>query len=112
MATDSDFSRLDAARHKDVIEALHGDIAEMKGALRELTAAITKLALIEQQMSYSARAQERAFTALEKLETRVSDIERQLPLIARTNVWVERVVIAAAAASLMFVAKASGLIGG
>jgi phage baseplate assembly protein W len=89
---------------------LHEDVSEMKVVLRDLASAITKLAVIEQQQAYSAQAQERAFTALEKLEARISVVEHKLPDVARTSVWVDRAVWGGAAAAVVYVAKKVGLL--
>lgn len=98
---------------------LHQDVGEVKAVLSKLTEAITKLALIEQQQGQTALSVERVFREIEKItlrsertESRVAAIETQLPVIVRTNVWVERFLIAAAAAAVVFVAKAAGLFGG
>jgi phage shock protein A len=90
--------------------ALHEDITEMKLVLRELTAAITKLALIEQQQAQAAHAQERAFKSLEKVEQRVSELERRMPEFSRSSAWVDRAVWATAAASLVMLFKKSGFL--
>lgn len=92
------------------LETLHGDVGEMKTVLRELTQAITKLALIEERQTQAAAAQERAFAALKDVESRVSKIEHKLPEISRSSVWVDRAVWAAAAAALTFAAKKVGLL--
>lgn len=91
------------------LSMLHEDVGEMKTVLRELTSAVNKLALVEQQQGQMAQAIERAFGTIEKIENRVTEIERRLPEVTRTSIWVDRGVWAAAAASLMFLAKKSGL---
>jgi hypothetical protein len=113
MPNDSDFARLETARkHASIderMESLHEDVTDIKGALNRLTDAITKLALIEQQQAYAHKAQERAFQTIERIESRVSYIEQQLPLLSRSSVWTERAMVAGAGAAVMFVAKQSGL---
>ena len=59
----------------------------MKSALKELSAAIIKLALIEQQQAHAMKAQERAFEAIAKIENRVAAIEQRLPEVTRTSGW-------------------------
>lgn len=92
------------------LETLHGDVGEMKLVLRELTQAITKLALIEERQAQAAQAQERAFTALAKVEERVSKIEQRLPVLSASSVWVDRGVTATVAAAAMYIAKKTGLL--
>ena len=89
---------------------IHQDVGEMKNVLREMTTAITKLALVEQAQAQSVKVQERVTTALDKLEARVAEIERRMPDVARTSVWVDRALWAVAAAALMYVAKKTGLL--
>lgn len=92
------------------LETLHGDVGEMKSVLRELTQAITKLALIEERQAQAAQAQERAFTALAKVEERVTDIEKKMPALSASSVWVDRGVWALAAAAATYIAKRIGLL--
>jgi exonuclease VII small subunit len=92
------------------LEALHGDVGEIKGAMNNLAAAITKLALIEERQTTTNAALERAFGAIKRCEERLLEVEKKLPEISRASVWVDRGVWAAAAAAVMYVAKKAGLI--
>lgn len=92
------------------IGALHDDFAEMKSVLRDLAAAITKLALIEERQSHAALEQSRTIKVLEKLETRIDILEKDAPLQAQTSNWVLSAVWAAAGLSVMFIGKKLGLI--
>lgn len=76
------------------METLHRDVTDIKDGLRSLTAAVTKLALIEERQGQAAQSLERAFKTLEKLDARVGTLEAKIPITDRTNVWVERGVIA------------------
>ena len=91
------------------LATLHEDVSEMKGVLKELPRAVNKLALVEQQQAQMTQAMERAFVAIEKIEARVSEIERGLPEVTRTSVWVDRAVWGALAAALTVVLKKIGL---
>lgn len=92
------------------ISTLHEDVTEVKNVLRELTTAITKLALIEErQMQFSA-AQERAFNAISKLSDRVAELEKRVPEQSKVAVWVDRAIMATVGATLLFVAKKTGLL--
>lgn len=101
-----------AERRKDVKElnelasklmSLHEDVSEIKGALKDLTSAITKLALIEERQSVTNAALERAFVAISRVEDRLSELERIAPMNNQSRIWVERFVIAVAGAALFFV---------
>jgi hypothetical protein len=89
---------------------LHEDVGGIKDALKQLTDAITRLALIEQSQAQAAKAQERIFGVIEKLEGRVSVVEQKLPDAARATIWVDRVLWAAASAIAVFILKKEGLL--
>ena len=101
-----------AERRKDVKElnelaskllSLHEDVSEIKGALRDLTSAITKLALIEERQTVTNASLERAFVAISRVEDRLSELERIAPINNQSRIWVERFVVAVAGATLFFV---------
>ena len=50
------------------IHSLHSDVNDIKGTLRDLTNAITKLALVEERLTNTMAAQERAFKAIANIE--------------------------------------------
>lgn len=83
--------------------SLHEDVSEIKGALKDLTSAITKLALIEERQSVTNAALERAFVAISRVEDRLSELERIAPFNNQSRIWVERFVMAVAGAALLFV---------
>lgn len=92
------------------IATLHEDVAEVKAVLRDLTAAITKLALVEERQLQMTSALDRAFAAISKLSDRLFVIERKLPEQSRIAAWVDRAVVAVVAVTLMYVAKKVGLV--
>ena len=89
---------------------LHDDVGDIKSVLKDLTSAITRLALVEERMATTNAAQERAFKAIAEMEKKMVEIEKILATQNRTTVWVERSVLAIAAAALIFVAKKVGLL--
>ena len=91
------------------ISMLHQDVSEMKTVLRELTSAITRLALVEERIATASAAQERAFAAIDKIEGRITKIEQKMPEYSRVSIWVDRGIWAAAAAAVLYVAKKVGL---
>lgn len=92
------------------LESLHQDVGEIKNAMNTLSAAITKLALVEERQAVTNAALERAFNAIAAVEKRVNDLERADAHNKRTNKYVDSVVWALAAASLVFVAAKVGLV--
>lgn len=89
---------------------LHQDVSEMKAAMKDLAAAITKLALIEERQSNAAATQERAFQVLEKLESRVAALEIHVPANKRMNVWFDRATWAGMGLIAMLIIKKTGLL--
>lgn len=85
------------------LETLHGDVAEIKSAMNELTQAIMKLALIEERLAVAAKTQERAFDAIDKLESRMALIEQKVPMHDKTTMWIDRGIMAVVGAAAMFV---------
>ncbi len=86
--------------------SLHDDVSEIKGALRDLTSAITKLALIEERQTVTNASIERAFGAISRVEDRLSEIERLTPMNNQSRMWVERFMLALTGAALMFIWEA------
>ncbi len=58
------------------IQNLADDIGEMKDGITQLAAAVTKLAVVEERQTHMILAQERAFKALERVEQRQAEHER------------------------------------
>jgi len=82
---------------------LHADVSEIKNALRDLTFAINKLALIEERQTVTNASLERAFVAITKVENRLFELERLAPMNSQSRMWVERFVVALCGAVLVFV---------
>lgn len=106
-----------AALHSDVGEIKTG-MQEFRDGMRELSAAILKLALVEERQAQSMQALERAFKLLEKLDTkleavslRVTELEKAEPGQARTSAWVDRAVWSIVAFTAAMVASKLGMIG-
>lgn len=89
---------------------LHTDVTEMKTAMKDLTTAITKLALIEERQMHAASAQERAFAILTKLEERVAALEAHIPANTRVSLWLERATWAGMGLLVMMLVKKTGMI--
>lgn len=91
------------------LESLHGDVGDMKSVLKDLTTAVTKLAIVEERQGQASLALERAFKVLEKVEGRLDALEKAAPLQLQTSQWVMTAVWAAVVAVALFVAKKTGL---
>ena len=73
MTPDNNAAGFAVLAHK--VDAIHANITDMQVAMRDLTNAIIKLALVEERQSQFAIAQERAFKVLEKIEVKIDDID-------------------------------------
>ena len=92
------------------LEMLHGDVVEVKTALNELSKAITKLALVEQQQAQTADAMERAFKAISRIEERLTVLEHSAHKGSETSAWVDRFITALVFAVLIFAGTKMGLV--
>lgn len=91
------------------LDALHEDITDIKLVLKELTVAINRLAIVEERQSQAADALERAFTALERVENRVTNLEMVSVNSKQTNDWAGKAVWAGLAVLVIFVLRKVGL---
>ena len=92
------------------LSALHEDVGEIKTALGKLSDAITKLALVEQNQNMAAEALERAFKAIERIESRLDALEKAQPKNAMVNAWVDRGVVALVCMGAMALARGAGVL--
>ena len=120
------------------IQNLADDIGEMKDGITQLAAAVTKLAVVEERQTHMILAQERAFKALERVEQRqvenerncrlqekelreelakeakmlalrIDALEKAEPMQAQTSKWVHAAVWSAAGLLGLLVGKQLGL---
>lgn len=91
------------------LQVLHEDVTDIKSVLKDLTSAITKLALIEERQTQASVAQERAFKALERIEDRVNALEKRVPMNDHMNRWVERIITAVILAVVVYGLKQMGI---
>lgn len=74
------------------VEAMGADIAEIKASTAKMADAINKLALIEERQTNFNHSMDRAFTMLEKHDTRLMTLELAQPLQKQTSDWVGKFV--------------------
>ena len=114
-----------ARRHSDSLievvatrlDALHGDMQDLKTSQREMTSAFQKLLVIEERQTEASASLERAFVALAKtsndvdaVEKRVDSLERDAPMQKQTSNWVVSAVWGAAILAVTIIAKKFGII--
>lgn len=98
-----DIPTTDVALLSAKLQTLHTDVSDIKGSLKDLAAAINKLALVEERLSNATAAQERSFKALEKLEERIDELEKKTVTSDSTSKWIDRGLIAALGAFFAFI---------
>jgi len=95
------------------IKLLHTDVMEVKAALGRLTEAITKLALIEDRQIRAAECIDRAFKAIDGVERRMQDVEKQLPSLnqqsTNTGAWIDKIAWAAMSGITVYLLKVTGV---
>lgn len=114
-----------ARRHSDSLievvatrlDALHGDMQDLKTSQREMTSAFQKLLVIEERQTAASASLERAFVGLDKIsndvdavEKRVDSIERDAPMQKQTSNWVVSAVWGAAILAVTIIAQKIGII--
>ena len=82
---------------------------ETRDTLREMAAAINKLAVIEERQQVASSAIERLAAEQKNLDERMRALEISEPMQAQTAEWVKNAVWAAASAAAMFAAGKLGL---
>jgi hypothetical protein len=92
------------------LDMMADDMSELKATMKELAVSVNRLTLVEERVSHTSSAMERAFSNMEKLQARVSVLEQVQVSSKQTSEWVGKAMWAAAAAAAMFVAKKSGLV--
>ncbi len=97
------------ARIHEGLNAVQRGQEEMRVAMRQFAAALTRLVLVEERQAATSSAIERLSESIERLEERLRKLEISEPLQARSSEWTMNAVWAAAAAAAMFVAGRVGL---
>lgn len=97
--------------------ALREDIGELRAAMTKMVEALERLARLEERQGNSARALERAFLDISKvdikadaLDIRLKNLEIAQPSNNKTSEWVERIGYGAVCVLAMFVLKKMGLV--
>ncbi|WP_322999967.1 hypothetical protein [Castellaniella sp.] len=89
MADDHDSLRVE-------IGVIRRNLEEVHGTMTKVAAALERLTRLEERHAHTATALERAFSAISKLENRLSALERQQPMQKLASHWVINGVWAAA----------------
>lgn len=71
------------------IDAMSGDMSELKSSLKELAGAVSKLAVIEERQTATNESIGRAFKQIDALSTRVTTIEQAQPIQKQSSDFVQ-----------------------
>jgi ElaB/YqjD/DUF883 family membrane-anchored ribosome-binding protein len=91
------------------LDSLAEDLREVKSTLKELTAAVNRLAVIEERQVTDRAALDRAFSSIKDHEGRLKVLETSNVANKQTNAWVHQAVWACVAVVAMVLAKKVGL---
>lgn len=94
------------------LQRMREDIGEMRGSMREMAAAVTRLAVMEERQVNTTTTLTRLEGWLIDHEQRLKPLEVSRPTQDRAARLMDRVLWAAASASVVFIAAKSGLIVG
>jgi predicted nuclease with TOPRIM domain len=90
------------------LERLHSDVGDMREALKELAASVSRLALVEERLGNTNQALERLLKAVEKLENRMTAVEAKVVAqgvtTKSTSKWVDHAIYALLAAGGTYLA--------
>jgi chromosome segregation ATPase len=84
-------------------------LGEVETTMKSLAHSVERLVVIEERLAQTAANQERAFRAIESLDSRLKSVETKMPEATRTSQWLDRGLWATAAAAVVYVAKKTGL---
>jgi hypothetical protein len=91
------------------VESLHEDMSEMKVVMRDIAAALTKLAIIDERQEKMSETQGRIFRVLDNHAERINELEKDDRRQSLAVNWVFGATWAAAGAFGMVVLKVLGL---
>jgi hypothetical protein len=92
------------------IEMLVHKVSRLEEAIGKMADSVNRLAIMEERQMADRAAVERAFTEISKLKEMTMEHEKQIMLNARTSIWVERAVWAAACAAVLAIASGKHII--
>lgn len=74
------------------IESISGDMAEVKASMRELAAAVSRLAVIEERQNGTNESLGRAFAEITRLTGRVVALEQAQPIQKQSSDFVQAAI--------------------
>ena len=92
------------------INTIGQELAEIKADMKQLVQAMTRLALAEERIGQVNAALERVLRKIDALEQDALKHKLDGVDARRTSVWVDRGIVAAVGAAVMYIAKKTGLL--
>lgn len=92
------------------IDVLHDDVNEIKQSMRSISDAVVTLARVEERQAQTASALERAFSAIESLEKRMSQVEKYSHDSRRIGHWVDLGVVGIVVIVAQYIFKRVGVL--
>ena len=74
------------------MEAISGDLAEVKATMRELANAVSRLAVIEERQNGTNESLNRAFAEITRLTGRVVSLEQSQPIQKQSSDFVQAAI--------------------
>lgn len=90
------------------LSTLHEDVRDVRGSMNKLAEAITKLALVEERQAQTNTVMVNTSSKIDALDSRIKLLEVQAPSANRASQWMDRGVVFAVGALVMFVLKKVG----
>ena len=92
------------------MDALKATVDEMKTTVKELVNIVGHLARIDERQMQATATTDRISTELDELRKEVQVLQQAAPANASSAMWIERAIIALVAATLVYIAKETGLL--
>lgn len=85
------------------------DMDDMRMSMKELSHAMSRIAIVEERIARNASATERAFKNIEGIDQRVTTLESKSVQYGKTTDWVDKVIWAVIGAVLLAVLFKAGI---
>lgn len=99
--------------NEQLIDVLRGglekDISEIKDTLKVLAEGITKLALVEERQTNTAKALLKLTSTVEDIDDRVAALEIGAVSSNKTNAWIDRGIFAIVSGAILFALQKMGI---
>lgn len=74
------------------IDSITSDLSDLKSSIKELTTAVSRLAVMEERQSTTNESIDRAFKQLDSISARVTALEQAQPIQKQSSDYVQKAV--------------------